>query len=78
MPEGGFRRAVSVGCASGGKEMKLLEQGLAQRFDLFKISAFRTGQIEEKARERGLLDRISWHHADAFEQDCDGVFDLVY
>lgn len=77
-PEGGFRRAVSIGCGAGGKEMKLLQQGIVQQFDLFEISEFRIGQIQDRAAERGVLDRIRWHHADAFEQEPEGSFDLVY
>jgi len=78
MPEGGFRRAVSVGCGSGGKEIRLLRENIVQRFDLFEISAPKIELIKQKAAEHGVLDRLTWHHADAFDHGFTGAFDLVY
>jgi len=78
MPKGGFRRAVSIGCGSGGKEIRLLRENIVQQFDLFEISEAKIELIQQKAAEHGVLDRVSWHHADAFERDPVGEHDLVY
>jgi SAM-dependent methyltransferase len=78
MPEGGFRRAISIGCGSGGKEIRLLRENIVQHFDLFEISEPKIQLIRQKAAEHGVLDRVSWHHADAFEREIVGEFDLVY
>lgn len=78
MPEGGFRRALSVGCGSGGKEMRLLKQGIVRSFDLFEIGEHRREQIASKAAEHGLEDRITIHIGDAFREDIVAGFDLVY
>ncbi|MFC0304302.1 class I SAM-dependent methyltransferase [Rhizorhabdus histidinilytica] len=78
IPEGGFRRALSVGCGSGGKEMRLLKQGIVQSFDLFEIGEHRREQIRSKAAEHGLEDRITIHIGDAFQEDIVAGFDLVY
>ena len=78
MPKGGFRKAVSIGCGSGGKEIRLLRDNIVQQFDLFEISEPKIDLIRQKAAEHGVLDRVTWHHADAFERDIVGEFDLVY
>ena len=78
MPAGGFRDGVSVGCGSGGKEMKLLQRNLVQRFHLFEIGEFRRDQIKAKAHEHGVADRISIHIGNAMDEAPRSEFDLVY
>ncbi|WP_340318188.1 SAM-dependent methyltransferase [Rhizorhabdus argentea] len=78
MPEGGFGRGLSVGCGSGGKEMKLIVQGIVETFDLFEIGEGRRAQIEAKAEEFGVGDRVTIHIGNAFEADPTGAVDLVY
>ena len=78
MPEGGFSRAISIGCGVGAKEIILLSQNIVQRFDLFEISETRLDQAKKLARRYNVLDRIDFHCADAFDEDIDEVFDLVH
>ena len=78
MPEQGFRRAVSIGCGSGGKEIRLLRENIVQHFDLFEISEPKIELIRRKAAEHGVLERVTWHHCDAFDRHVVGEFDLVY
>jgi len=77
-PTGGFRRALSVGCGSGGKEIGLLKSNVVQEFDLFEIGEFRRAQIQAKADEHGVGDRVTIHIGNAFEQAPSCEFDLVY
>ena len=78
MPKGGFVRGLSVGCGSGGKEMKLILQGIVETFDLFEIGEGRRAQIEAKAEEFGVRDRVAIHIGDAFETDLAREIDLIY
>lgn len=77
-PAGGYARAISVGCGSGGKEVSLLRARLVQRFDLFEIAEFRRAQIQAKADEHGVGDRVTIHIGDAFAQPLSPDYDLVY
>lgn len=74
-----FRKAVSVGCGNGAKEMGLVEGGIVSHFDLYELSeeAIRIGKIE--ANKRGLGENITFHLGDAFTQ-ChkSGYYDFVY
>jgi SAM-dependent methyltransferase len=72
------RRAVSVGCGSGEKEIKLLTMGLVGSFDLYEITPLRIEMGLQRARETGVEDRVTFHQADAF-RECKAVdYDLVY
>jgi SAM-dependent methyltransferase len=73
-----FRRAASVGCGSGGKEIGLLRQNLVEHFELFEIGEFRRDQILAKATEHGVADRVTVYLDDAFAHDFRGDLDLVY
>lgn len=74
-----FERAVSVGCGSGTKEMRLIEAGLVDRFDLFELSKERIATGQRRARARGFADRMRFHLADAFAaRDSEEVYDLVH
>ncbi len=77
-PGGGFGRALSIGCGSGGKEAKLLRSGVVGHFDLFEIGEFRRAQIQAKADEHGVGDRITIHIGDAFTAERRAEFDLIY
>lgn len=77
-PGGGFRRAISVGCGNGVKEMQLLRKGIVWKFDLFEISAARVDQGRALAGQQGLEDRATFHVADAFRSDLPDDYDLVY
>ncbi|MBP7972644.1 MAG: methyltransferase domain-containing protein [Candidatus Nanopelagicales bacterium] len=77
-PAGGFRRAISVACGHGGKELDLIELGLVEHFDLYEISEKRVRAGREKASSLGLEDRITYRLADAFAETVPTNYDLVY
>lgn len=69
--------AVSVGAGSGTKEMRLVEAGLVERFDLYEISEARCAAGRTVAAEAGLGERVRFHAADAFA--CDHpAYELVH
>ncbi|MFP5454037.1 MAG: class I SAM-dependent methyltransferase [Alphaproteobacteria bacterium] len=77
-PSGGFGHAISVGCGSGGKEMKLLQQGIVQHFHLCEIGEHRREQIFAKAGDHGVADRVTVHIGNALDRPPDRAFDLIY
>lgn len=73
-----YRHAVSVGGGAGGKEMALLENGIVERFTIYEIAEARVQQGRELATERGLEGRIEFRMEDAFANEDEQRFDLVY
>ncbi|MDE2562525.1 MAG: hypothetical protein KGL48_09805, partial [Sphingomonadales bacterium] len=59
MPEGGYARAISIGCGEALKEIHLLNTGLVQHFDLFDLSTVRLEKARERARHFGIEARTS-------------------
>ncbi|ARR54047.1 SAM-dependent methyltransferase [Rhizorhabdus wittichii DC-6] len=78
MPQGGFRRAVSVGSGVAAKEIALLVDGVVQAFDLFEISEERLRASKRLARRNGVFERIRFHCANAFETPLVEGYDLVH
>lgn len=74
-----FKRGISVGCGSGIKEMRLLEAGVVEHFDLYELSQDRIDDGKRRAVSLGLQDRATFHLADAFAI-CreEGQYDLVH
>lgn len=62
-----FRRAVSVGCGNGVKELALLQSGLVHHFDLFEISEARIERGKARFAKAGFSDRATWHTSDGIE-----------
>ena len=73
-----FNRGISVGCGNGAKELQLLKEGIVEHFDLFEISQARVDQGRSLAERMGVVDRVRFHVADAFVENLDMNFDLVY
>lgn len=73
-----FTRGLSVGCGSASKELHLLQEGIVGHFDLFEISAERIALGQASAARRGVTDRANFHAQDAFAQNLDSHYDLVY
>jgi ubiquinone/menaquinone biosynthesis C-methylase UbiE len=73
-----LRRAVSVGCGDGAMEMKLVAAGVVNSFDLYEITPLRIQMGLERAREMGVVDRVRFHEADAFQECKTTDYDLVY
>jgi SAM-dependent methyltransferase len=71
-------RALSVGCGTGAKEMRLIRAGLVEHFDLYEITEPRIEMGMAEAQRLGVADRVTWHRADAFS-DCRRTdYDLVH
>jgi SAM-dependent methyltransferase len=74
-----FRRAISVGCGAGGKELLLLKEGLVQDIDLFEISTTRIEQGQQLYQQHGLSERAHWHRTSGIEALERGpCYDLVF
>jgi SAM-dependent methyltransferase len=74
-----FKRAISVGCGAGTKELQLVKAGIVERFDLYELSKERVEMGRAKARTLGLSDAMNFHVGDAFEACKDaGVYDCVH
>lgn len=78
MKNGHARKAVSVGCGDGQKEIGLVRSGLVDEFHLYEISSVRIEAGRKAAANFGLSDRVHFHPEDAFEVCSDTDFDLVY
>ena len=74
-----YRNAISVGCGKGDKEIRLVESGIVEHFDLYELSekAIEIGKID--AEKRGFSKNISFHLGDAFKiVDTSQHYDFVY
>jgi SAM-dependent methyltransferase len=72
------RKAVSVGCGVGTKEMDLMLGGEIDTFECYETSGATVEISRSIAKERGLDNRFTIHHADAFLACTATDFDLVY
>lgn len=73
-----FKKALSVGCGEGRKEMSLVKEGTAESFELFEISRARVEKGRELAQEEGLADRVRFYLVDALPTRKSEEYDLVY
>ena len=73
-----FKRAVSVGCGEGKKELDLIQKGIVQHFDLYEISPARVERGRKLAEDLGIGGKVRFFLSDAFDQCTESDFDLVY
>lgn len=73
-----FNKGISVACGNGAKEMKLVQLGICNWFDLYEISDARVEQGIALARSLGVHDRVRFHVLDVFNEIVDSDYDLVY
>lgn len=73
-----IKRAVSIGCDAGVKEMQFIRQGVVEHFDLYEISSGFLEQGKSFAREWGIYDKLNFVYANAFEKYDGRKYDLVY
>jgi len=74
-----IKRAISVGCGAGQKEMELLSSGTVEHFTLVDIVPLRKERSAEISARRGLSGRIDFRIGNAFEIiKGSETFDLVY
>jgi SAM-dependent methyltransferase len=73
-----FQRGISVGCGSASKELRLLQKGIVEHFDLFEISSARIEQGISAAKKMGLSHRVKFHLQNAFDHKPQESYELVY
>ncbi len=73
-----FRRGVSVGAGIGSKEMRLMRNGLVERFDVFELSEVRIERGRQDAKTLGLSERITFRNDNAFDIGLSDTFDFVH
>jgi SAM-dependent methyltransferase len=72
-------RGISVGCGDGRKEMKLLQDGIVEHFDLYELAEPRLVAGRETAQKNGLTGRVHFIQGDAFElANKSDAYDLVH
>ena len=71
-------KGVSVGCGTGAKEMRLIQAGIVDHFDLCDLSSVSLAQGQQIANEWGLQDKVTFKHGNAFEHINGEIYDLVY
>jgi SAM-dependent methyltransferase len=71
-------RAISVGCGTGAKEMRLIRSGIVEHFDLYEITEPRIALGIAEAEKLGISDKVTWHRADAFAECRRTDYDLVH
>jgi glycosyltransferase involved in cell wall biosynthesis/SAM-dependent methyltransferase len=74
----GFDRGLSIGCGSASKELSLLRNGIVGKFDLFEISEQRVANGKAAATRCGVAARANFRVENAFSQNLDDQYDLVY
>lgn len=72
------KRAVSVGCGAGSKEMTLVRMGLVEHFDLYEITQSRIDEGLARAKALNISDKVTYFSDDAFEHCSYSEYDLVY
>jgi SAM-dependent methyltransferase len=77
-PGGRFKRAVSVGCGQGSKELSLVRAGIVESFDLFELSQERIDLGRAAAQRAGMAHCMRFHRTDAFASPPAAPYDLVY
>lgn len=74
-----FKRAISVACGVGNKEIRLAKKGLIDSFDLYEYASDRAERGERLAVKAKVKDKIKFHIANAFDANIPAdTYDLVY
>lgn len=69
--------ALSLGCGSGGRELRWAELGAFERIDAFDISPSQVALAADTARERGLDDIANFQVRDFTTLDEHEMYDVV-
>ena len=70
-----IERALGAGCGVADFELRLLESGAVEHFDLFDVSAGSLEIARRGAERLGLSDRVTFHQNDMFS--ATGSYGLV-
>jgi SAM-dependent methyltransferase len=72
-------KGISVGCGDGSKELKLLQEGIVEDFDLYELAESRLLAGRAAAQRNGLTGRAHFIQGDAFKlADKSDACDLVH
>lgn len=74
----GFERAVSIGCGTAEKELRLISEGIVGHFDLYELSEKRASVGLAKAKAAEIESQVTFCVQDAFQQQQSERYDLVY
>jgi ubiquinone/menaquinone biosynthesis C-methylase UbiE len=74
-----LNRGISVGSGTGAKEMRLIEQGIVEKMDLYEVSQEMINRGISLAKEQGLSDTVSFIRGDGLQLAArPEAYDLVY
>ena len=74
-----LQTGISVGCGHGMKEMKLLQHGIVQSFDLYELAETRIATGQELAKKQGFEKAVRFIQGDAFQLASEPEqYDLVH
>ena len=73
-----FKKAISVACGNGRKEMALVKDGLIEYVKLYELAKSRIEEGKKMAKKLGIEDKVEFVYGDAFEMEKDNeTYDLV-
>lgn len=73
-----FRKAISVACGNGRKEMRLVKNGMIKEIKLYELAKSRIEEGKVLAKKFGIEDRVEFVYGDAFELEKNKEeYDLV-
>jgi SAM-dependent methyltransferase len=73
-----LRRAISVGCGTGVKEIDLLKNGIVDVIEGYDLAPGRIDVARKNAEAAGVGDRAQFFCENGFEKFHSPTFDLVY
>ena len=73
-----FKKAISVACGNGRKEMDLVRNGLIDHIKLYELAKNRIEEGKKLAKRYGIEDKVEFVYGDAFKLETTGEqYDLV-
>lgn len=75
-----FKKAISIGCGTGFKEMNLIEKGIVETFVCYELSNNEIAIGQKLAEKKGISEKIKFQLGDFFESNdnCPETYDLVF
>lgn len=79
IPDGGFKRAISIGCGSAQKEIRLIKEGVVKYFTCVDIAQGMIDKAKENARKQGVESQMDFICGDVYTMsDKKELYDLVF
>lgn len=75
-----FKKAISIGCGTGAKEINLIEKGIVETFVCYELSKDSIIIAQKLAEKKGISEKIKFQLGDFFESsdNCPEAYDLVF